>query len=96
VVSSDAFTALYKPSVDVALQSASAIYGERLLSVILTGMGADGLIGCREVKENGGRVLVEAEESCIVYGMPKVIYDAGLADRQALLGNMYQQILSLV
>ncbi|MDQ1912916.1 chemotaxis response regulator protein-glutamate methylesterase [Paenibacillus sp. GD4] len=96
VLSSESYNALYKPSVDVTLQSAAVIYGNRLLAVVLTGMGVDGLIGCKEVKLNGGRVLVEAEQSCIVYGMPKAVYEAGLADRQALLGHMYQQIISFV
>lgn len=87
---------LYKPSIDVSLQSASAIYRDRLLAVILTGMGTDGLIGCGEVKRQRGRVIVESEESCIVYGMPKAVYEAGYADRQVPLPQIYQEILSMV
>lgn len=64
---------LYKPSINVTLNSAAPIFKDKLLSVILTGMGNDGLIGCLDVKNNKGYVIVEAEESCIVYGMPKVV-----------------------
>lgn len=85
---------LYKPSVDVTLLSAAPIFGDRLLSVILTGMGADGLEGCKKVKELKGRVLVEAEESCVVYGMPKAVFEAGYADRQSVLSSIYPQILA--
>jgi two-component system chemotaxis response regulator CheB len=48
--------------------------------VVLTGMGSDGLAGAREVRRNGGRILVEAEETCTVYGMPRAVVEEGLAD----------------
>ncbi|MBB3113271.1 two-component system chemotaxis response regulator CheB [Paenibacillus phyllosphaerae] len=83
---------LYKPSVDVTLASAAVHYGDRLLTAVLTGMGNDGLEGCQDVKANKGHVLVEAECSCIVYGMPKVVFEAGLADQQAALPQMYDLI----
>lgn len=83
----------YKPSINVTLNSAAPIFKERLLSVILTGMGNDGLIGCKNVKENNGYVIVEAEESCIVYGMPKVVFEAGLADLQVPLPQIFEQIM---
>lgn len=84
---------LYKPSVNVTLDSAAPIYKDRLLSVILTGMGNDGLAGCRSVKKYNGHVIVEAEESCVVYGMPKVVYEAGLADIQEPLSNIFHKIM---
>lgn len=84
---------IYKPSINVTLDSAAPIYKEKLLSVILTGMGNDGLIGCESVKKYNGRVIVEAEESCIVYGMPKVVYEAGLADVQVPLSNIFHEIM---
>lgn len=83
---------LYKPSVDVTLLSAAPLYKERLLAVILTGMGDDGLRGCRKVKQLGGLVLTESKETCVVYGMPKVIDEAGLSDEQAPLFKMYDKI----
>ncbi len=84
---------LYKPSVNVTLNSAAPIYKERLLAVILTGMGNDGLEGCRAVKKYNGHVIVEAEESCVVYGMPKAVYEAGLADIQVPLPNILNSIM---
>ncbi|MCI3923713.1 chemotaxis response regulator protein-glutamate methylesterase [Paenibacillus sp. TRM 82003] len=89
-------TSLYKPSVNVTLESVAPIYKERTLAAVLTGMGNDGLDGCRRIKENGGRVLVEAEETCIVYGMPKVIFEAGLADRQSPLPRIYHHMISFL
>jgi len=87
---------VYKPSINVTLKSAAPIYKERLLSVILTGMGNDGLIGCKTVKKYNGRVIVEAEESCIVYGMPKVVYEAGLADIQVPLSKIFNKIMNYI
>lgn len=84
---------LYKPSINITLDSAAPIYKERLLTVILTGMGNDGLIGCRSVKKYNGYVITEAEESCIVYGMPKAVYEAGLADIQVTLSKVFEKIM---
>jgi two-component system, chemotaxis family, protein-glutamate methylesterase/glutaminase len=69
-----------RPRADLLIEDAARVYGPRLLLVVLTGMGNDGLRGAREVRRNGGRVLVESEESCTVYGMPRAIVDHGLAD----------------
>ena len=88
--------ALYKPSIDISLCSAAPIYTDKLLSVILTGMGVDGMIGCGLVKKYEGSVLVEAEDSCIVYGMPKAVLEAGHADGKYELSQMYQEIVSYV
>jgi two-component system, chemotaxis family, protein-glutamate methylesterase/glutaminase len=90
----DSDKALYKPSVDISLESAAPIYTDRLLSVILTGMGADGMLGCGFVKKYNGNVFVEAEESCIVYGMPKAVLEAGYVDGQYEISKMYQEIMS--
>ncbi len=84
---------LYKPSVNVTLLSAAQVYKNRLLALIMTGMGNDGLLGCEEIKRQNGKVIVEAEESCIVYGMPKVVFEAGLADAQVPLHQIYQQVM---
>lgn len=87
---------LYKPSIDLTLSSAAPIFTDRLISVILTGMGVDGMQGCGLVKKYHGNVLVEAEESCVVYGMPKAVLDAGYADGQYILSRMYQEIMSCI
>lgn len=87
---------LYKPCINITLNSAAPIYKERLLTVILTGMGNDGLSGCRTVKKYNGHVIVEAEESCIVYGMPKAVFEAGLADFQVTLPNIFEKIIGYI
>ena len=69
-----------RPRADLLIEDAAHAYGPRLLLVVLTGMGNDGLRGAHEVRRHGGRVLVESEESCTVYGMPRAIVDHGLAD----------------
>jgi two-component system, chemotaxis family, protein-glutamate methylesterase/glutaminase len=72
--------ALHKPSVDVLFQSAAEVYGDRVLGVVMTGMGTDGREGSAWIKARGGTVLTEAEETCIVYGMPRSVVEAGLSD----------------
>jgi two-component system chemotaxis response regulator CheB len=69
-----------RPRADLLIEDAARAYGRRLLLVVLTGMGNDGLRGAHEVRRRGGRILVEAEESCTVYGMPRAIVDHELAD----------------
>jgi two-component system chemotaxis response regulator CheB len=69
-----------RPSMDALLESLVDVYGERIVAAILTGMGCDGLAGCRAVKAAGGTVVAQNRESCTVYGMPKAVIDAGLAD----------------
>jgi two-component system, chemotaxis family, protein-glutamate methylesterase/glutaminase len=51
-----------------------------MVLVVLTGMGKDGLEGAHAVRKAGGRILVEAESTCVVYGMPRAVAEAGLAD----------------
>jgi two-component system chemotaxis response regulator CheB len=69
-----------RPRADLTILDAARIYGPSLLLVVLTGMGKDGLDGARAVKKAGGRILVEAESTCVVYGMPRAVAEAGLAD----------------
>ncbi|MGH2873228.1 MAG: CheB methylesterase domain-containing protein, partial [Solirubrobacteraceae bacterium] len=69
-----------RPRADLLIDDAAAKWGQRLTLVVMTGMGNDGLVGARAVKCRGGRVLVEAEQTCTVYGMPRAIVEAGLAD----------------
>ena len=69
-----------RPSFDSLLESLVPIYGSRLMAVVLTGMGQDGLAGCRAVKAAGGFVVAQSAAGCTVYGMPKAVIAAGLAD----------------
>jgi two-component system chemotaxis response regulator CheB len=69
-----------RPRADLTIADAAERFGSGMVLVVLTGMGKDGLEGARAVKAAGGRVLVEAESTCVVYGMPRAIAEAGLAD----------------
>ena len=70
----------YKPSVDITFSSLSQYCATELLAVVLTGMGSDGREGARLLKKNGATIWAQNEESCVVYGMPMAIVEAGLAD----------------
>jgi len=70
----------YKPCVDVTFGSASKAYADKVLAVVLTGMGADGREGARMLKQGGSQVWAQDEASCVIYGMPMAIAKAGLAD----------------
>ncbi|RKH68526.1 chemotaxis-specific protein-glutamate methyltransferase CheB [Corallococcus llansteffanensis] len=67
----------HHPSVDVLFESVAAGWGKDAVALVLTGMGEDGLVGARAVRAAGGVVLTEAESSCVVYGMPRVVKEAG-------------------
>jgi two-component system chemotaxis response regulator CheB len=71
----------YRPSVDVTFRSASSIYPGKALALVLTGMGADGREGARMLKQGGSTVWAQDEKTCVVYGMPAAIAEAGLADQ---------------
>lgn len=68
-----------RPAVDYLLRSVAGVYGPRVLAVIMTGMGQDGLLGCNHVRSAGGAVIVQDEESSVVWGMPGLVAQAGLA-----------------
>jgi two-component system chemotaxis response regulator CheB len=68
--------------------SAAAVTGARTLGIVLTGMGDDGLAGAHAIHAAGGRVLTEAESSCVVYGMPRTVAEAGLSDGSAPIVEM--------
>lgn len=70
-----------RPRADITIADAAAAYGSNVLLVVLTGMGKDGLEGAKAVRENGGRILAEAEASCVVYGMPRAVVEENLADQ---------------
>jgi two-component system chemotaxis response regulator CheB len=83
----------HRPAVDVLFRSAADVYGDRTLGVILTGLGSDGTQGAAWIKAQGGRVFTEAEESCVVYGMPRSVAEAGLSDRAVPLSRMAEAII---
>jgi len=90
------FNTLHRPSVDVLFQSAAEVYGNRVLGVVMTGMGSDGKQGAAWIKSQGGLVFTEAESSCVVYGMPSVVVEAGLSDKSVPLDYMARAIREVV
>src|SRR5690349_11178446 len=90
------FDMLHKPAVDVLFKSAAEVYGNRVLGVVMTGMGSDGKQGAAWIKSQGGLVFTEAASSCVVYGMPSMVMEAGLSDQSVALENMAHAIMEVV
>ncbi|HZK54567.1 MAG TPA: chemotaxis response regulator protein-glutamate methylesterase [Desulfosporosinus sp.] len=87
---------LYHPSVDVMFLSLAKAVGKGTLGVVMTGMGSDGTKGMKEVKGLEGFAIAETEETCVVYGMPRSLVEAGLADRVVPLGEIGRTIVECV
>jgi two-component system chemotaxis response regulator CheB len=85
-----------RPAADVLFRSAASVYGSGVLAVVLTGMGCDGVAGCRVVRGHGGSVLVQDQASSAVWGMPGAVVHAGLANRVLPLGAIAAEILRVV
>lgn len=84
-----------RPAADVLFRSAARVFGSGVLAVVLTGMGSDGMNGCRVIREQGGSVLAQDEASSTVWGMPGAVANAGLAHRILPLGAMAPEILRI-
>jgi two-component system chemotaxis response regulator CheB len=87
---------LHRPSVDVLFASAAAVCGGKTLAVVLTGMGKDGSVGARPLKTAGARLLVESEETSIVFGMPKAAMESTSVDGVVPLYDMADKILKMI
>ncbi len=87
-----------RPSVDLLFRSAALAYGGGVVGVVLTGMGSDGLEGCRAVRAAGGKILVQDRESSAVWGMPGAVARAGLADQvlpaEAIAGAVTRLVMN--
>lgn len=94
VVTDDPSGELYKPSANVMISSVAEAVGRRGLGVILTGMGADGCEGVRDLKAKGGRAIAQSDSTCVVYGMPKAIVDENLADEIVDLDDLADSIIA--
>ena len=95
VLSSEPPVGNHRPAVNVMFDSA-AQFGKDLVSVIMTGMGCDGCEGMKKIKETGGYSIAQNEETCVVYGMPKAVVDAGLADEIRPLNKIAEAIVEAV
>ncbi|MGR5131482.1 protein-glutamate methylesterase/protein-glutamine glutaminase [Vibrio alfacsensis] len=83
----------YKPCVDVTFGSAAKVYGDKVLSMVLTGMGADGREGARMLKTAGSTIWAQDEESCVVYGMPQAVAKAGISTEDLPLDRIAERML---
>lgn len=91
-VTDDPQSALYKPSATVLMESVANSVGRRVVGVTMTGMGSDGVDGTKILKQKGGYIIAQSEASSVVYGMPKAVVDAGLADEIVDLDAMAEVI----
>jgi len=82
-----------RPAVDVLFRSVDQAYGPAAISVILTGMGYDGLRGVEALKASGACVIAQDEASSVVWGMPGAVVNAGLADAVVSLDRVVPEIL---
>lgn len=82
-----------RPSADPMFASASAIYRDALLSVVLTGIGQDGLNGARNIVDNGGTLIAQDKDSSVVYGMPRAVAEAGICDTILPIGSIAAELV---
>ena len=85
-----------RPAVDVLFRSAASVYGPGVLAVVLTGMGSDGMAGCRTIRGQGGSVLAQDQATSVVWGMPGAVATAGLAHKVLPLTAIAPEILRIV
>jgi two-component system, chemotaxis family, protein-glutamate methylesterase/glutaminase len=88
--------ALHRPSVSVTMESVLDVYGKHTLGVMMTGMGRDGADAFDRLKNLGGHALAQDESTCVVYGMPKAVVDAGAADTVLTLDRIAPTINEIV
>ena len=87
---------MHRPAADLLFQSAAELFGSRVLGVVMTGMGSDGTQVRAWIKAQGGKVFTEAEESCVVYGMPRAVSEAGPSDLAVPLTRMGEALQEAV
>lgn len=93
-VSAEPAESLYKPSANELIASVAEHLGPRAVGLMLTGMGSDGLEGSKKLKSAGGRILAQSDATCVVYGMPKAVVDAGLADQVVDLADIPSALMA--
>ena len=93
IISPEPASELYKPSATLLMDSVGKAFGRKALGVMLTGMGSDGMEGAKVFKQQGGRLIAQSEQTCVVYGMPKAVVDAGLSDEVVDLENIPQAMI---
>lgn len=86
----------YAPSVDQMMRSAAEAVGARVMGIILTGMGSDGMIGMLEIKSKGGYTIAESQETAVVFGMPQEAINAGAAKKVLPITEIAPEMLRVV
>lgn len=86
----------HRPSGDVLLESVARAYGERVVATILTGMGRDGAMGMKAIKQLSGRTIAQDEGSCVVFGMPKAAIEMDVIDKISPLGKIAEEIVLML
>jgi two-component system chemotaxis response regulator CheB len=85
-----------RPAADYLFRSAAETWAGRVMAVVLTGMGRDGMLGCRQIREQGGYVFAQHAEGCIVYGMPKAVIDEKLAHSVLTLDKLAPAVVQRI
>ena len=85
-----------RPAVDCLFEDVSSIYEKSVMGFILTGMGEDGMLGCRAIKGRGGGVMIQDKESCVVWGMPGAVHGSGAFDKMGPLNDCARVLESMV
>jgi two-component system chemotaxis response regulator CheB len=93
ILEDDSARIAFKPSVDITFGSTAKIFSDNVLAIILTGMGSDGRDGSRMLKNNGSVIWSQDEESCVVYGMPQAVTNAGISSLELPLLEFSKAIL---
>ena len=93
IIEDDSARIAFKPSVDISFGSAAKVYNGDVLAIILTGMGSDGREGARMLKEKGATIWAQDESSCVVYGMPQAVANAGISTLDLTLLDFPSSIL---
>jgi two-component system chemotaxis response regulator CheB len=86
----------FRPAADHLFDSAARAFGSDLTAVVLTGMGQDGVAGLRMVRQRGGNVIAQDEATCVVYGMPKAAFEAGLVDERLPLAGIAPRLIERI
>ncbi|MBU1436662.1 MAG: chemotaxis response regulator protein-glutamate methylesterase [Gammaproteobacteria bacterium] len=86
----------FKPSVDITFGTAAKVFSDKVLAIVLTGMGSDGRDGCRLLKQFGSKIWSQDEASCVVYGMPQAVTSAGLTDVEVNLADVASKLVAEV
>lgn len=94
VITNRPVDSLYKPSVNIMMSSVTNIYSKAAMGVILTGMGNDGFTAFKELNSKGGIIIAQNEATCVVYGMPKAVVEAKIANHIASIDNLHAEIVS--